>query len=166
MLHLVLVRHAEAGLPDPKAWPDDARRPLTHRGIRKFKKAAAGLGNLIQPDVVLTSPFARTMQTADLLNWDAGWPAAVADEALDDASSPEQTVAAIRALKGKPTVVGLVGHGPNLQNLSSYLLGTDTPAIDFDKGGAALIEVPKRTMKAGTGTLKWSMRQKELKKHR
>ena len=167
MTRLVLVRHAPAGVPDPKRWPDDRQRPVTQTGIKKFKKAAEGLGNLVKPDYVLTSPLSRAMTSADLLNWDGGWPTAVADDSLQDEQDPADVIKAIRAIPGKPATVGLVGHGPSLEKLAQYLLGSDAEKpVDFQKGGAALIETPKRAMKPGSGTLQWAMRRKELKRHR
>lgn len=166
-VHLVLVRHAEAGDPDPKKYPDDAARPLTKKGAKKFAKAARGLGQLAKPDRVLCSPSARTSQTAQLLSQHAGWPEPVANEALDDDHSPGDVIKAVTSLEDKPKVVGLVGHGPNLLELLTRL--TDGHANDdapnFDKGGAAMIKI-KRKIKPGTGKLEWMLDQKSLKDHR
>ena len=163
-MEITLVRHAKAGQPDTHQWPDDSQRPLTKKGTRQFKKAAQGIGKLAKPDVVLTSPMARTMQTAQLLNWDADWPAPVAHDVLDDGHSPAEVVKTIRNLDGKPQHVGIVGHGPNLAELANYLTNhTDNDdGIHLNKGGAASIEMPRRSMKAGTGRLKWAMRRQEL----
>jgi|SRR6185437_5124903 len=163
MIQLILVRHAPAGEPDPKRYPDDSARPLTQTGIRKFKKAAEGMSKMVKPDAVLTSPTSRTMQTADLLHWDGGWPGFVADEALLDDHTPKDVVKAIKGLAGKPSVIGLVGHGPALEQLAKHLTNQD---VDLHKGGAAMIEMPSRTIKKGSGSVKWAMRRKELKKLR
>ncbi|HET9361040.1 MAG TPA: phosphoglycerate mutase family protein, partial [Vicinamibacterales bacterium] len=65
---LYLVRHAIAA-ERGEAWPDDDTRPLTERGIARFKEGVAGLGRLDAViDEILTSPLVRARQTADLLS--------------------------------------------------------------------------------------------------
>src|SRR5947207_500590 len=74
-LSLFLVRHAFAAHADPSRWPDDAKRPLTEDGIRRFQAAARGLQRIAPDvDVVLSSGFARAWQTAELLHDATGWP--------------------------------------------------------------------------------------------
>lgn len=167
MADLILVRHAYAGDPDPEKFPDDSTRPLKKsKGVKQFKKAAAGLATLTIPDRVITSPAARCMQTASLLEWDAGWPAAVANAILDDGHQPADVVDMLRELDEWPCTVGLVGHGPNLVELLDYLIGPDNEAEyadGFSKGGAALVTV-KKGIKPGTGTIAWYFTQKQLKK--
>src|SRR5438552_8109471 len=62
---LYLIRHglaAERG----EAYPDDSKRPLTSRGIQRLKREAKALNALdVSFDVILTSPFVRTRQTAE-----------------------------------------------------------------------------------------------------
>ena len=52
---LYIVRHAIAAARGPE-WPDDAKRPLTDRGIERFKEVVDGLVWLdVHVDAVLTS---------------------------------------------------------------------------------------------------------------
>ena len=64
---LYLVRHgiaAERG----DDWPDDTKRPLTERGVSRFKESVGGLKELDGIiDEIFTSPLVRARQTADLL---------------------------------------------------------------------------------------------------
>src|SRR5574340_290857 len=65
---LYLVRHAAAADRGP-GHPDDAKRPLTSRGIARFKETVAGLAEIgIRLDQIFTSPLVRTRQTADYLS--------------------------------------------------------------------------------------------------
>ncbi len=162
---ILVVRHAEAGDPDPKLYPDDSARPITKGGTKKFIKAAKGLKNIVKADRVLTSQSARCIQTAALLEWDAGYPAAVAYDVLDDGHSPKQVIDDIKALDEWPCTVALVGHGPNLAELIAWLVVGYDSSESIDKGGAALVKVPKK-IKPGSGFLAWQMTQKELKQHR
>jgi phosphohistidine phosphatase SixA len=65
-MKLHIIRHAEALAPTPEL-PDELRY-LTCRGRRRFRQVAAALKKLeIDPDLILTSPKARALQTAEIL---------------------------------------------------------------------------------------------------
>lgn len=163
----MLVRHAPAAPEDSDVWPDDEARPLTKRGIRKFKDAATGLGKLVMVRRVLVSQYARCLQTASLLEWDAGWPAAVAYDIFDDPFTPEQILKDIRALDEWPCALGLVGHNPNLLALLEYLLPASeddsTSKIELKNGSATLVRIGAK-LTPHTGTLVWCKSMKELSK--
>ena len=49
-------------------WPDDSKRPLTERGMSRFKESVGGLKALDAViDEIFSSPLVRARQTADLL---------------------------------------------------------------------------------------------------
>jgi phosphohistidine phosphatase len=76
-MDLLIVRHAIAYERDRARWREDALRPLSPAGIRRARKAAAGLKELTaRPERLLTSPLVRAQQTARILTAVAGWPAA------------------------------------------------------------------------------------------
>src|SRR6202020_3116131 len=64
---LYLVRHGIAVDPnDPKS-PAEPERPLTAKGVQKTRAAALGLKELkVKPDVLITSPYVRAAQTAEI----------------------------------------------------------------------------------------------------
>ena len=66
-LRLHLVRHAHAG--DPAEWEgDDALRPLTRKGRRQSEQLGTFLGERgIRPDVIVSSPKVRALQTAEIV---------------------------------------------------------------------------------------------------
>ena len=67
-VELYIVRHAIAAERGPE-WPDDDKRPLTERGIDRFKEVVAGLVFLdVQIDVIFSSPLLRAQQTAEFLS--------------------------------------------------------------------------------------------------
>lgn len=68
-MELFLVRHALAApLPEGAGEEADAARPLTAKGIRRFRKVVRGLKALgVSLDLVLTSPKRRALETAELL---------------------------------------------------------------------------------------------------
>ena len=65
-MKLLIIRHAIAVSRNSADLPDD-ERPLTGRGRRRFRKAADGLARIVdRPDVLLTSPLRRAVQTAEI----------------------------------------------------------------------------------------------------
>src|SRR6266542_4519154 len=119
-MNLYLVRHAIAGAGDPNLWPDDSLRPLTKKGARKFRKAACGLGRFApRPEVVLSSPYARAWQTAEILAEEVDWPDPIACDALKE-YAPSHVMAALASHASAGTVA-LVGHEPYLSALTLTL---------------------------------------------
>jgi phosphohistidine phosphatase len=67
-VYLYLVRHAVAHKRAPERWPDDGKRPLTPGGEEEFRGAARGLAEIIpEVEVLLSSPYERAWQTAEIL---------------------------------------------------------------------------------------------------
>src|SRR5882757_2248625 len=97
-MDLLIVRHAIAFDRDRHRWHEDAARPLSPAGIRRARKAAAGLKKLIaRPQRLLSSPLVRARQTAQILTDVAGWPEAEEVHEL----SPGQSALAVLTLLGK-----------------------------------------------------------------
>jgi phosphohistidine phosphatase len=149
---LYLVRHAIAE-DRGSAWSKDALRPLTEQGRRRFVAAAAGLARLEGiPARILTSPYERARQTAELLAA-AGRSGTVVDllPLLEPGHPPSTVLARVRKeARGEP--VALVGHEPDLGLLAAALLGTARP-IPFKKGAICRIDVAWG--RVTTGTLVW-----------
>jgi phosphohistidine phosphatase len=163
-MELFLVRHAIAGEADPSRWPDDRERPLTSKGIKRFREAARGLGALVpHVDVVLSSRFVRAWQTAEILENEAGWPAPRACDALESGRSPAEALQALQPLTGSSSVA-LVGHEPHLNELTSYLLTADTThaQVDLKKGGVARL-VMDEALRPGSAQLLWLLSPKVLR---
>ncbi|MEO5821242.1 MAG: phosphohistidine phosphatase SixA [Vicinamibacteraceae bacterium] len=161
-VHLYLVRHAIAEERGP-AWPDDSLRPLTDEGARRWRRQAVGLAAIdARPDVILTSPFTRARQTADLLAAAfAKKPKVIELPALQPGVRPREV---LRALEPDPrrTSVALVGHEPGLGELAALLVGFKTPP-EFKKGGVARIDVAILPPPAGSGALHWWLTPKVLR---
>ncbi len=97
-MELLIVRHAVALERDRHRWRDDGARPLSPAGLRRARKAAAGLKEFSKaPDRLLTSPLVRARQTAQILTDVAGWPQA--EEVLELA--PGAPALAVLTLLGK-----------------------------------------------------------------
>ena len=150
---LYLVRHAIAAERGDD-WPDDDKRPLTERGIARFKEAVSGLEALdAEIDEVFTSPLVRAKQTADLLAAGAqGKPSVKILDALSPGHSPTAVLAQL-AKAAKRRRIALVGHEPGIGELASRLCGSRHP-LEFKKGAACRIDVDTLPP-TGPGTLRW-----------
>lgn len=147
-----LVRHAIAEERGAD-WPDDGLRPLTQKGVTRFRAVADGLAKRgVKVGAIFSSPLVRARQTAELLV--PAW-AEVPIQTVDELA-PEHTPASLaKALvdRAAQKAVALVGHEPDLGALAAWMIGAKSP-LPFKKGGVACIECGD-TLKAGEGTLIW-----------
>ena len=161
-MDLYIVRHAIAAARDVGKWPDDSRRPLTDRGVTRFRQAAQGLRRLVPSvDIVLSSPYTRAWDTSGLLHEEAGWPSPIECEQLEAERRPIEGVEALGAHAGRASV-GLVGHEPNLSELASLLLGMDPGRLRLKKGGAVCLQILGDAA-SGAASLLWLVTPKILR---
>jgi phosphohistidine phosphatase len=159
---IYLVRHAIAAERGDE-WPDDTKRPLTERGISRFKEGVGGLKGLDAIiDEIFTSPLVRAKQTADLLA--AGIDGRPTVKILDALAPghPSTVVMSHLAKAAKHKRLALVGHEPDLGELAAHLIGARR-ALPFKKGGICRIDVAGLSAKAA-GTLVWFVTPKVLRK--
>jgi phosphohistidine phosphatase len=151
-VRLLIVRHAIAVDRDA-AGIADAERPLTEEGAKKGRAAARGLATILEaPDALLTSPWLRALQTAEIAGRAWGGPEPRKTDALAGGSF-EDLAAVVDGYREKK-LVAVVGHEPWLSSLLAHLLGTrHGERLAFKKGGAALLEVPDGL--AAGGQLVW-----------
>jgi phosphohistidine phosphatase len=139
--HLIVTRPARAHDPNDSTWPNDDERPLTDDGVRKFRVAARGLAWLVDPpEELLTSSLTRARQTAEILEREAGFPAAVEIAELRPDAKISAVVAALK--KRRATRIAIVGHEPNLSLLVGALLrGVDSRTmLELKKGAVAQLD--------------------------
>lgn len=160
-MRLLIVRHAIA-VPHGTPGVADNDRPLTPEGDLKFREAAKGLARLVdRPEALLTSPWLRARQTAEIAATAWGGPEPKETKALASGSFDAQA----EVLDGYPedATVAIFGHEPWVSELLARLLGTsEDTRLTFKKGGAALVDVPGRL--AEGGSLVWYLPPKLLRK--
>jgi phosphohistidine phosphatase len=154
-MELLIVRHAIAFERDRHRWRQDAERPLSPAGIRRARKAAAGLKELTKPPQrMLTSPLVRARQTAQILTDIAGWPAAEETPEL----SPGEPALSVLSLLGKDRskLTAVVGHQPGLGHLLAACLigGGGALPIEMKKNAVACVSF-EGAPRAGHAALKW-----------
>ena len=154
-MELLLIRHAIAFERDRRRWRDDAARPLSPAGMRRARKAAAGLKEFSKaPDLLLTSPLLRAKQTARILTEVAGWPTPTEASELSPGERAPSVLALLGRVRGK--VVAIVGHQPELGALLTACLLGDGRAIPIEmkKNAVACVSF-EGTARAGHAALKW-----------
>jgi phosphohistidine phosphatase len=165
-MNLYLLRHGVAAAKDDPAFESDSERPLTKKGVKKFRKAARGIERLgITPDVIFSSPLVRARQTADIV-------AAVLNKESDieeipelaPESLPEQLTSALKNVHDKEHVM-LVGHEPFLGKLAAFLVNgknNSDSVIPLKKGGICRIEI-EGLPPTQPGQMHWLLTAKQLR---
>ena len=158
---LYLVRHGIAVDPnDPKS-PPEPERPLTAKGVQKTRGAALGLKALkVKPDVLITSPYVRAAQTAEIFAETLGFPPQKirAHEALKPAGNPADIIKEVIRLRAKEVMC--FGHAPQLDLTISHLLGARGAVTELKKAGVASFD---HTATHGKWTLRWILTPKILR---
>jgi phosphohistidine phosphatase len=157
---LYIVRHGLAvDHTDPKA-PAEAERPLTAKGVQKTRAAALGLAELdVKPDLLISSPFVRAAQTAEIFAETLGYSVnkIKASDALKPSANPADIVKEITRLRPKEVMV--FGHAPHLDSLIAHLIGTRV-FTELKKSGVACLELSSGT---GHWDLRWLATPKLLR---
>jgi phosphohistidine phosphatase len=155
-IELVLVRHAKAGDRDPVKYPDDSERKLTDIGRKQMHQVAKGLSRILsEVDVILTSPYTRAAETAEILAPIFSPKRAV--ETYKELSPGGSVKALLAHLQKMPNrcLVMLVGHEPDLSGLVAEFIGADeTDGLILKKGGCCRI-VFEDELEMGAGKLLW-----------
>lgn len=161
---LFLVRHARAGDRDADRWPDDRLRPLTNMGRKVHSQMSRALARLeCVPDAVLTSPWVRALQTAELMVEEMEVEnKAIRCEALAQDVNIDAIGQQVAAL-GEVKAVALVGHEPWISELASVLLARSEAAlpIDFPKSGVMGLDVTE--FAPGGATLRFFLRPRHIR---
>jgi phosphohistidine phosphatase len=151
---LYLVRHAIAADRGPD-YPDDSRRPLTPKGVERFRECVAGLVAAgVEIDEILTSPYVRARQTAELLaeGFEKRPRIANLHALAAEGGNPAEVIDAL-ARHAKRRHLALVGHAPSIGLVTARLVG-ERRGFDFKKGGVACVEVEALPLPR-PGTLCW-----------
>jgi phosphohistidine phosphatase len=143
-MNLYLMRHANAGVPRDNA-KLDAKRGLIAEGKEQCMIMGRILGALkVQPEVILSSPLKRALQTAQFVGNELGYEGKVE---ISPALQPEATYTDFLKLLDKfadRQDVLVVGHNPNLfQFLGRIITGNGGAGVRMRKGAVARIDMEK-----------------------
>lgn len=163
-MQLYIVRHGIAvDREDPKC-PTDPERFLTDEGIEKTRQVAKGVAEVAAvPDLILSSPYLRAVQTAELFAVALEYPKQKIrkSDLLLPGAEPLQLFRELSKDKDLSTVF-VCGHAPHLDDLLATALGTKHHISSLKKAGVALVELKR--LVPPSGELLWLATPKLLRK--
>jgi phosphohistidine phosphatase len=154
-MNLYLIRHAEAAPRGQAGIQKDEDRPLTDAGRQQARELAGAFQrNGVQFETLVTSPLLRAVQTAEEMARVLGIPAdrVVQSEHLAPGGARKKLAKFLQGLGGGSKA--LVGHQPDIEDLTGWLIGSKKAMIEFAKAGAACVNANLELAK-GCGALVW-----------
>jgi phosphohistidine phosphatase len=138
-MEIYLLRHGIA--EDSRPGMRDADRALTPDGREKLKrvlKRAKGAG--VDPDVILSSPYRRALETAEVAAASLGYRGEIVQtKALIPTASPHDVWEEIRSRKTESSLL-LSSHEPLMSSVLALLLGNPALQVDMKKAGLARVD--------------------------
>jgi phosphohistidine phosphatase len=158
---LYIVRHAPAGQHGDPRYPNDALRPLTREGQRRFDRLAKHLvGKGVAPGLVVSSPLVRCRQTAEVLANRVSEGPKLLDRNELAPGGPWHELVAWTNGEGVEQVAW-VGHAPDVDQITAELIGSSAANVSFAKGAVAAIRFAGG-ITIGDGELQWLVKPKLL----
>ena len=130
--------------PGTPGFENDADRPLIPKGARRLHSVAAAMKKLeLSFDLILSSPFVRAKQTAEIVATELKLKKRIEFfGGLVPGGNPKALIHALDELKPSPDNVLLVGHEPYLSRLISLLVSGHADAvIEMKKSGLCKLDV-------------------------
>jgi phosphohistidine phosphatase len=154
-MKLYIVRHGIAiDREDPKS-PADPERYLTEEGIEKTKQVAKGVAGMgAEADLLVSSPYVRAMQTAEIFASALDYPKQKIrqTEALLPGADPARFFQELAKQKDAASVF-CFGHAPQLDELIAAAVGCKHAIATLKKSGVALVELKR--VSPPSGQLVW-----------
>ena len=163
-MQLYIVRHGIAiDREDPKC-PPDPDRYLTEEGIEKTRQVAKGIAALgATPDLLMSSPYLRAMQTAEIFASALDFPKQKIRRTDLLLSGSEASLFYRELAKDKQcSTVFCFGHAHQLDDLVALGLGSKHQVTSLKKAGVALLELKR--VSPPSGELVWLATPKLLRR--
>ena len=149
MRRLLLLRHAKA-VPAEQAVADIAR-PLAERGERDVRRIAERLRHQSPPQLILASPSARTLRTAQLVATAFDLPqGSIAVDPRLYLAEPNILLTVIAAQSASIARLLVVGHNPGLTDLV-HALAPAFAVDDLPTGAIVALDNPATVDWPGLG---------------
>jgi phosphohistidine phosphatase len=164
-MELFLLRHGPAVERGTRGFDDDAARPLTPKGRRQLRKTAAAMKQLETDfDLILSSPFLRAKQTAEIVATGLKLKKRLKfSNALAPGSPPAILLRQLEREQPTPKRILLVGHEPDLSHLISLLVtGGLQLQLDLKKGGLCKLKAGK-LLAGKCALLAWLLTPRQMK---
>ena len=140
MKKLVLIRHGKSSWDHPEL--KDYHRPLKQRGVNNaFSIAEELMTRNISPDLLLSSPAVRALDTAIIVATNMGYPLNnIATETTIYEASVSELLEVLSAVPEEDSTVLFFGHNPGFTGLANRL--QEEPIFNLPTCGAVAIELP------------------------
>ncbi|HEY2351195.1 MAG TPA: phosphohistidine phosphatase SixA [Candidatus Acidoferrum sp.] len=144
-MDLYVVRHGIAiDREDPKC-PPDPERYLTEEGLKKTRQVATRIAALgFHADLLLSSPYVRAMQTAELFATALRYPKQKIrrTDLLLPGAEPSLLFRELAKDKQSAAVL-LFGHAPQLDEIIAAAFGAKHNITSLKKAGVAAIQLKR-----------------------
>ncbi len=152
-MELYVFRHGIA--KDAALGRPDSSRALTDEGRKKVAEVARRARRAgAEPSLIMSSPYLRAMQTAQVAAKEFDYKDDVArTETLVPHGTPEAVWDELRQYRDEPAIL-IAGHEPLLSRLVAYLLAA--PALRVEMKKAAMVRIDVESFGAAPhGALRW-----------
>jgi phosphohistidine phosphatase len=154
-MEIYILRHAIA--EEAKAGQPDSDRRLTKEGREKLQRILSTARRAgVRPDVVLSSPYRRALETAEAAHQVLGLQERILQtDVLTPGYTPDRVWEEIRLHRDAAQIL-LVGHEPQLSSVVQFLTGG---RVEMKKGAMARVDVESAGPRAA-GWLVWLLTAK------
>lgn len=153
-MELLILRHAVAEKRNSRLYKLDSKRPLTPKGAKQMKVNAKNLRKAgISFDRIVTSPYVRASQTADIVAdvYGINKKKTYISNNLIPEKPFDRLVSELRHLWRRDKNLLLVGHEPHLSQFISYLLiGQPVIPMILKKGGLCQLTMSDKSAMPGS----------------
>jgi len=149
-MRLYVFRHGAAERTSPGG---DPGRRLVPKGREKTYCVAQFVKKKINPEVIISSPYIRAVETARVIADAIGFRKKIEEaQCLTPGSDILDTIAELQAYKEDEILI--VGHNPHLSELISELVSNGSLRFDMKKAALAAIDFDE-SIRQGNGYLLW-----------
>ncbi|MGA2097591.1 MAG: phosphohistidine phosphatase SixA [Candidatus Acidiferrum sp.] len=144
-MQIYVVRHGIAiDREDPKC-PPDPERYLTEEGVEKTQRVASAVAGLCDsPDLLISSPYVRATQTAEIFADEFDYPEEKIRRTDLLLPGADPSLLFRELAKDKlSSAIFLFGHAPQLDDVIATALGSKHHVTSLKKAGVALIELKR-----------------------
>jgi phosphohistidine phosphatase len=154
-MQIYLLRHGIA--EDRRPGRPDAERALTEEGKEKVRRVARrGRSGGCEPSLVLSSPYRRAVETAEIAAEVLGYKGKIVRlKAFEPEASPHDAWDELRGRPEEPAIL-VAGHEPLLGTLVAFLLGNANMWVDMKKGALVRIDC-ENFGRQPSGILRWML---------
>lgn len=163
-MDIYILRHAIAQERSTPGVKSDFDRALTPEGEQKLRRVAKAMRNLeLSFDLVLSSPYLRARETAELVASAFGIGKRLElRESLGADGNPREFIAELMARQPPPQSLLIVGHEPYLSTMATLLLtGALKSCLILKKAGLCKLSIERLNV-GRCAQLEWLLTPRQM----